>query len=34
MVLALYNCRGGSKVRFGPSYVKIREELASGMNFL
>ena len=28
-----FSCRGGSKLRFGGSYVKIGQELASGMTF-
>ena len=28
-----FSCRGGSKLRFGGSYVKIGHELASGMSF-
>ena len=30
----IFSCRGGSKLRFGGSYVKIGEELASEMHFL
>ena len=30
----LSSCRGGSKLRFGGSYVKIGQELASEMHFL
>ena len=29
-----FSCRGGSKLRFGGSYVKIGQELASGMQIL
>ena len=29
----LLSCRGGSKLQFGGSYVKIGLELASGMSF-
>ena len=28
------SCRGGSKLQFGGSYVKIGQELASEMHFL
>ena len=29
-----FSCRGGSKLQFGGSYVKIGQELASEMHFL
>ena len=29
-----FPCRGGSKLRFGGSYVKIGQELASEMHFI
>ena len=29
----VFSCRAGSKLRFGGSYAKIGEELASGMSF-
>ena len=29
-----FSCRGGSKLQFGGSYVKIGKELASEMHFL
>ena len=29
----VFSCRGGSKLRFGGSYVKIGQELASGVSF-
>ena len=31
---SFFSCRGGSKLRFGGSYVKIGQELASEMHFL
>ena len=29
----IFSCRGGSKLQFGGSYVKISQELASEMSF-
>ena len=30
----IFFCRGGSKLQFGGSYVKIGQELASEMHFI
>ena len=33
IIKTFFSCRGGSKLQFGGSYVKISQELASEMHF-